>query len=118
LGIPANAGQYFLFLQAARGRRGERLTAAHKNLVRSVLISKLRCIALARLKLDGNRLAVEQVGSLENDTKGTLSDLLADPVVDADDVGRRRSHCDGIDVELATGRWGCDARVVVPAPTK
>jgi uncharacterized Zn finger protein len=42
--------------------------------------------ALATHKFDGHLLVVEQVGSLENDTKGTLSNLLADPVVDADDV--------------------------------
>lgn len=62
--------------------------AADENLVGSVLISKLRCIALSRFEFDGHLLIVQQIGTLENNTKGTLSDLLADPVVDADDVGR------------------------------
>jgi hypothetical protein len=47
----------------------------------------LGSIALARLELDGNLLLVEQVGALEDDAEGALADLLADAVVDADDVG-------------------------------
>lgn len=42
--------------------------------------------AVATHKFDGHLLVVEQIGSLKDDSKGTLSDFLADPVVDADDV--------------------------------
>lgn len=42
--------------------------------------------ALATHKFDGHLLVVQQIGSLKDDSKGTLSDFLADPVVDADDV--------------------------------
>lgn len=47
----------------------------------------MRSIALARLELDGYLLLVEQVGALEDDAKGALANLLADAVVNADDVG-------------------------------
>lgn len=71
-----------------RNRGSEReLTAADEDLVRAVLVAQLRSIALARLELDGNLLLVEQVGALEDDAKGALANLLADAVVDADDVG-------------------------------
>ncbi len=40
------------------------------------------CVTLARLKLDGNGLTVEKVGTFEDDTEGALSDLFADAVVD------------------------------------
>lgn len=48
--------------------------------------------ASATYEFDGDLLIVQQVGALENDTKGTLSDLLADAVVYADNVARRGSH--------------------------
>jgi len=35
---------------------------------------------------------VQEVGALEDHTKTALSDLLADPVVHADDIGARGSH--------------------------
>lgn len=38
-------------------------------------------------EFDSDLLVVEQVGTLEDDTKGTLSDLLAHSIVNADDVG-------------------------------
>lgn len=63
--------------------------AAGEDLVGTVFISQLRSIALARLKLDGNGLAIEQVGTFKDDTKRTLSNLFADAVMDADDVGAR-----------------------------
>ena len=71
------------------------LTAAHKDLVRAILVSQLRSIALPRLELDSDLLLVEQVGALEDDAEAALSNLLADAVVDAHDVARRAagSHC-------------------------
>jgi hypothetical protein len=39
-------------------------------------------------EFDGDLLVVQEVGALENDTERTLSNLLPDPVMDADDVGR------------------------------
>lgn len=41
---------------------------------------------LATHKFDGHLLVVQQIGSFKDDSKGTLSNFLADPVVDADDV--------------------------------
>jgi hypothetical protein len=43
------------------------LTAANKNLIRSVLIAQLRSVALSRLKLDRDLLLVEEVDSFEDD---------------------------------------------------
>ena len=43
----------------------------------------------ATYKFDGHLLVVQQISPLENNAKGTLSDFLSDPVVDADDVGGR-----------------------------
>lgn len=43
--------------------------ASIENLVGPVLVSELWGIALAGLKLDGDRLTVQQVGSFEDDTK-------------------------------------------------
>lgn len=40
----------------------------------------------ATYEFDGDLLVVQQVGSLEDDTKGTLANLLPHPVMDADDV--------------------------------
>lgn len=37
-------------------------------------------------EFDGDLLVVQQIGSLKNNTKGTLADLLPHPVMDADDV--------------------------------
>lgn len=37
-------------------------------------------------EFDGDLLVVQQVGSLENNTKGTLANLLPHPVMDADDI--------------------------------
>ena len=42
--------------------------------------------ALATHKFDGHLLVVQQIGALKDDSKGTLSNFLADPVVDADNV--------------------------------
>ena len=70
------------------GEEESRLTAAHKNLVRAILIAQLRSIALPRLELDSNLLLIEQVGALENNTEAALANLLADAVVDAYHVGR------------------------------
>lgn len=44
-------------------------------------------------KLDGDLLVVEEIRTLENDTKGALSDLLPYTVMHTNNVGRRRSHC-------------------------
>jgi hypothetical protein len=62
------------------------LTTAYESLVRAIFIVQLRSFALARLEFYGNLLLVEQVDALENDAKGALANLLADVVVDADDV--------------------------------
>lgn len=40
----------------------------------------------ATYEFDGDLLVVQQVGTLEDDTEGTLANLLADSVVHADDV--------------------------------
>lgn len=37
-------------------------------------------------EFDGDLLVVQQIGALEDDTKGTLANLLPHPVMDADDV--------------------------------
>lgn len=37
-------------------------------------------------KLNGNLGVIQQIGALENDTKRALSNLLADAIVDADDI--------------------------------
>jgi len=62
--------------------------AADKNLVGSILISELGSVTLSRFEFDGNLLVVQQVGSFEDDTKGTLADLLADSIMNPNDVGR------------------------------
>lgn len=68
-----------------RTKRGL-LTASHEDLVGAVLIAQLGSVALARLELDGDLLLVEQVGALEDDAKGALSNLLADAIMHAHDV--------------------------------
>lgn len=37
-------------------------------------------------KFDGDLLIVEQIGAFEDDAKGALSDLLADAIVNANDI--------------------------------
>ena len=67
------------------------LTASDEDLVGAVLIAQLGSVALARLELDGDLLLIEQVGAFEDNAKGALSDLLADAIVNANDVGRAAS---------------------------
>lgn len=56
-------------------------------------------------EFDSDLLIVEQIGPFENDAKRALSDLLADAIVDTHDIGRRRSHVDGIEgTKEADGR--------------
>ena len=43
-------------------------------------------------KFNGNLLVIQQVGPLENDTKGTLSNLFAHSVVNTDHVRRGGRH--------------------------
>ena len=38
-------------------------------------------------KFDGDLLIIEQIGAFEDDAKGPLSDLLADAIVNANDIG-------------------------------
>lgn len=81
------------------------LTAADKNLVGTVFVTKLWRVALPGFlsevsrvphpkrmmitpyEFNGDVLVVEQIGTLENNTKGALADLLAHTVVDAHYVG-------------------------------
>ena len=67
------------------------LTASDEDLVGAILIAQLGSVALARLELDGDLLLVEQIGAFEDNAKGALSDLLADAIVNANDVGRAAS---------------------------
>lgn len=83
---PLIAGNVPAIRVMKRGQ-GKRLTAAHKNLVRAILIAQLGSVALPRLKLDGHLLLVEQVGAFEDDAEAALANLLADAVVDAYHVG-------------------------------
>ena len=47
-------------------------------------------------KFDGDLLVVQKIGSLEDDAKRALANLLADAIVHADDVGGRgRGHGGG-----------------------
>jgi hypothetical protein len=62
------------------------LTTAYESLVRAIFIVQLRSFALAGLEFYGNLLLVEQIDALENDAKRAFTNLLADFVVDADDV--------------------------------
>jgi hypothetical protein len=87
-----------------------KLTAAHKDLVRAILVAQLGSIALARLELDGDLLLVEQVGALENDAKATLANLLPDAVVDAHHVGRRRAAAGHVDARYRVPCRGCGDR--------
>lgn len=50
--------------------------------------SPLRCLNTAwdTHKFDGDLLVVQKVGTLEDDAEGTLADLLAHPVMHANDV--------------------------------
>lgn len=73
--------------------KGEKLTVdttkANKTRVTCLCVWTLLYAdtqALATHKFDGHLLVVQQIGSLKDDSKGTLSNFLADPVVDADDV--------------------------------
>ena len=75
------------------------LTASNQNLICPVLIAELGSIAFPgfligsarrlagqgereRYEFDGDLLVVQEVGALENDTKGAFTDLLAHTVVD------------------------------------
>jgi hypothetical protein len=65
----------------------------------------LGSVALPGLKLDGYLLLVEQVGAFENDAEAAFTDLLADAIMDADDVGRGAAARHGGPVTLqADGR--------------
>ena len=89
------------------------LTASDQDLVRPVLITQLGSITLARFlfwsvlgspfhreyeqaastyEFDGDLLVVQKVGALENDTKRTLTDLLAHTIVDTHYVRGGRRH--------------------------
>ena len=99
--LPRQCSTHRPCLPSLEGETGERigaareLTAAHENLVRAVLITQLWSVALAWLELDGNLLLIEQIGALKDDAERALADLLADAVVDADDVGgcAAARHC-------------------------
>jgi hypothetical protein len=110
--------QWFAFLGMGRAMRvwkgikkaSGRLTASNQYLVGAVLISQLGSVTLARFleavsagrrredwkvwtnKFNGNLLVVEKVGALEDDAKGAFTNLLANTIVDANDIGRRRRH--------------------------
>lgn len=62
--------------------------ASDENLVGSIFISELGCIALSRFKFDGDLLVVQQIRSFKDNTKRTLSNLLPDAVVHPDNIGR------------------------------
>ncbi len=85
---------------------------------RGILRGSCRCgtrrgaggVRLSGLELDGDGLGVEQVGAFKDDAEGALSDLFADAVVYADDVGAGasvgcvRSHwSEGMVVGLGCG---------------
>lgn len=97
------------------------LTASDQDLVRPVLITQLGSITLARFlfrsvsryppitgtkkhrsthEFDCYLLVVQEVGALENDTKRTLTDLLAHTVVDTHYIRGGRRHGEGL-----RGRW-------------
>jgi hypothetical protein len=73
-------------------------------------------------KLDSNLLIIEQVGAFEQYAKGALANLLADAVVHAYDVGRRRGHGSGAEKNplrsssLATIIGGMRTAVVARIP--
>jgi hypothetical protein len=73
------------------GQTGE-LTASNQNLVGPVLVPQLWCITLSRLELYSDLSVVEQVGPLEDNAEAALADLLADAVVDADNIAAARCH--------------------------
>jgi uncharacterized protein YjfI (DUF2170 family) len=60
--------------------------ASNQNLVRSVLIAKLRSVALSRFKLDSDLLIVEKICAFENNAKRSLSNLFPHPIVYTDHV--------------------------------
>ncbi len=62
------------------------LTTSNQDLVRPILISQLRRVALPRLELDGDLRVVEEVRALEDDAEATFANLFADAVVHADDI--------------------------------
>ena len=47
-------------------------------------------------EFDSNLLVVQQVDALENNTKGSFADLLANPVMNTNDVRRRGAHVDRV----------------------
>lgn len=82
------------------------LTASNEDLVCAVFIAQLWCIALTRLELDRDLCVVQEVGTLKDYAEAALAvdvsvrslrasmsayvpNLLADAVVDADDVAGR-----------------------------
>ncbi len=95
------------------------LTVSYENLVGAVLVPQLGSVTLSRFlswalarrgraatrngirgasglretdEFDGDLLVVEQVGAFKDDTERALTNLLAHPVVDTDDVGGGRGH--------------------------
>ena len=71
---------------------------ADQDLVRSVLIAQLWCIAFSGFKLDCDLLVVKQVRAFEDDTERALSYLLADAIMHTNNIGRGGRH--------AVGVWG------------
>jgi hypothetical protein len=72
------------------------LTTAYEGFVHAILVAQLGSFTLVQLELYSNLLMVEQIDPFENNAKGTLSNLLADTVMFADDisVGTRVHHRD------------------------
>lgn len=74
-----------------------------KNLVGLVLISQLRGLGFPGLEFDGDRHAVDHIGTFEQDTKGTFAYFFADLIMQTDD-GRVISG--GVAVGVGGGRGG------------
>lgn len=64
------------------------VVAVHRSSLVPVSIQQAVGCKRARpaYKFDGDLLVVEQIGTLEDDAKGPLPDLLADTIMDPDDI--------------------------------
>lgn len=60
--------------------------AHHSKEIRQTAVGQLSSQQDVTYEFDGDLLVVQQIGSLEDDTKGTLANLLPHPVMDANDI--------------------------------
>jgi len=69
-----------------------KLSDVQKKLLLLCRVHREAEVGIITYEFDGNLLVVQQVCALEYHPKGSLSNLLSDPIMHTDDIRRRGSH--------------------------